>query len=160
MIYSYTEEKSYTMLEGTEEVRKLIRGVVALVALGEALAFFVGAGLHLGIPMPGPFIEPTYLPSAVLEAASGVFLGIAAAVVLAHKRQAWKLAVAAHVAGVASIAFGIASRGSAAAHSGHHPTMLLTLIVALIGLSMPPVRHALESGRRHTRRRRRILQAL
>jgi uncharacterized membrane protein YfcA len=101
------------------------------------------------------------LPSAVLETVSGVLLVIAALAVIARDRRSWKLAVAAHVAGVASIAFGIAvGGGSPAAQSGHHPTMLLVLIVALIALSMPLCRHALENGRRHGRRRRRILQAL
>lgn len=142
-------------------VRKLVRATFGLVALIEAMAFFVGAGLHLGISLPVPFIEIHYLPSAVFEAGSGVFLLIAAVAVLAHRPRAWKIAVAAHVAGVASIAFGIAARGGGpAAQSGHHPAMLLVLIVVLIGLSTPPCRHALETGRRHSRRRRRILQTL
>ena len=137
-----------------------MRAIVGLVALVESAAFFVGAGLHLGISLPVPFIETRYLPSAVLETVSGVFLVIAALAVVGRDRRAWKLAVAAHVAGVASIAFGIAVRGGGqVAQSGHHPTMLLVLIVALIALSMPPIRHALENGQRHSRRRRRILQA-
>lgn len=142
-------------------VRKVVRSVVVLLALLEAFGFFLGAALHLGIPMPAPFIETRSLSSAVLETASGVLLVIAALAVLGRDRRAWKLAVAAHVVGVASIAFGIAvGGGSPAAQSGHHPTMLLVLIVALIALSMPFCRHALENGGRHSRRRRRILQAL
>jgi drug/metabolite transporter (DMT)-like permease len=142
-------------------VRKLVRSVVALLALLEAFGFFLGTALHLGIPMPAPFVETHYLPSAVLETASGVLLVIAALAALGRDRRAWKLAVAAHVAGVASIAFGIAvGGGGQATQSSHHPTMLLVLIVALIALSTPPFRHALEHGRRHSRRRRRILQAL
>jgi hypothetical protein len=148
-------------LEGIGAVRKVIRSVVVLLALLEAFGFFLGAALHLGIPMPAPFVEARSLPSAVLETVSGVLLVIAALAVIARDRRSWKLAVAAHVAGVASIAFGIAvGGGSPAAQSGHHPTMLLVLIVALIALSMPLCRHALENGRRHGRRRRRILQAL
>ncbi|HYO45887.1 MAG TPA: hypothetical protein VEY33_04280 [Gemmatimonadota bacterium] len=139
-----------------------MRATCGLVVLIEAIAFFVGAGLHLGISLPVPFIETHHLSSAVLEAGSGVFLLIAAAAVLAHRPRAWKIAVAAHVTGVASIAFGIAKHGGgSAAQSSHHPAMLLVLIVVLIGLSTPPCRHALETGRRHSRpRRRRILQAL
>jgi hypothetical protein len=141
-------------------MRKLVRAIVGLVALVESAAFFLGAGLHLGIPLPVPFIETHYLPSAVLEAATGVLLLIAAIAVVAHRRRAWKIAVAAHVAGVASIAFGIAARGGgAAAQSGHHQTMLLVLILVLAVLSTPLCRHALETGRHHSRRRRRILQA-
>lgn len=142
-------------------MRKLIRSIVAMVALAEAFGFFVGAALHLGIPMPVPFVETRYLPSAVLETASGAFLVVAMLAILGRDRRAWKLAVAAHVAGVASIAFGIAVRGGGVAtQMGHHPTMLLILIVALVALSTPFCRHALENGRRHGRRRRRILQAL
>jgi hypothetical protein len=139
----------------------VVRAVVALLVLLEAFGFFLGAALHLGIPMPAPFIEARSLPSAALETASGILLVIAALAVIGRHRRAWKLAVAAHVVGVASIAFGIAvGGGSQVAQSGHHPTMLLVLIVALIALSMPPCRNALENGRRHSRRRRRLLQAL
>lgn len=141
-------------------MRKLVRAAVALVALVEAMAFFVGAALHLGIPLPVSFVETHYLPSAVLEAGSGILLLIAAVAVVANRQRAWKIAVAAHVAGVASIAFGIARGGGAAAQSGHHQAMLLVLIVVLIVLSTPFCRHALETGRRHSRRRRRILQTL
>lgn len=139
----------------------MVRGTAGLVALIEAMAFFVGAALHLGIPLPVSYIETHYLPSAVLEAGSGIFLLFAAVAIMAHKRSAWKIAVAAHVAGVASIAFGIAARGGGpAAQSGHHQAMLLVLIAVLIALSMPLCRHALETGRRRSRRRRRILQTL
>lgn len=132
-------------------MRKKIRAMVGLVALIEALAFFVGAALS--------FIEVRYLPSAVLEAGSGVLLLVAAVAILAHRQRAWKIAVAAHVAGVASIALGIAARGGGpAAQSGHHQVMLLVLVVVLIILSTPLCRHALETGRHYSRRRRRILQ--
>lgn len=141
-------------------MRKLIRSMITVLVLVEALGFFVGAALHLGIPMPLPFVESRYLPSVVLETGIGIFLVIAALAILARDRRAWKLAVAAHVAGVAGIAFGIAvGAGGSATQMGHHPTMLLVLIVALVALSLPFSRHALEQTRRHGRRRRRMLQA-
>ena len=141
-------------------MRKLVRGVVGLVGVLEAAAFFAGAALHLGIPLPVPFIAVHSLPAAVLETGSGVFLLVAAVAILAHGRRAWQMAVAAHVAGVASITFGIATGGGDPVAQSGHQTMLIVLIVVLIVLSTPLCRHALDTGRRHSRRRRRILQTL
>ena len=142
-------------------MRKLLRAMIALVAFVEAMAFFLGTALHLGVPLPVPFVESRYLVSAVLEMASGVFLLVAVAAIVAHRRRAWETAVAAHVAGVASIAFGIAVRGAGfGAQSSHHPPMLLVLIIVLIALSTPPCRHALGNGKQRSKRRRRVLQSL
>jgi hypothetical protein len=142
-------------------VRKLLQATIGLVAFVEAMAFFLGTALHLGVPLPVPFVESRSLVSAALEAASGVILLIAVAAIATQKRSAWEVAVASHVVGVASIAFGIAVRGTGfGAQSSHHPPMLLVLIVVLIALSTPPCRHALGSGRRRSKRRRRVLQTL
>lgn len=137
-------------------MRNLVRPALGLVFVIEAMALFVGAALHLGLPLPIPLREIQSLPSAVLEAATGVFLLIAAAAVMAHSRRAWKSAVVAHVAGVASIAFGIASRaGGGPGRAGHHPEILLVFIVVLVVLSTPFCRQALANGHRRRSRRRR-----
>lgn len=141
-------------------MEKLLRSVIGLVIVVEAIAFLVGVALHLGVPLPVPFAESRSLRSAVLEAGSGIILLIAAGAALTHRSRAWKIAVAAHVAGVASITLGIAMRGAGLqAQSSHHPLMLLVLIGVLIGLSIPPCRRVLEDGKRRSKRRQ-ILQSL
>ena len=140
-------------------MRKLLRTIVTLVALAEALAFFVGTALHLGVSLPIPFVESRSLSVALLETASGALLLIAAVAVVIHWRRAWQVAVAAHVAGVVSIAYGIATRGSSIAlQPSHHRPMLLILIGALIAIATPPVRNALENGRRRRRHRYQVIQ--
>lgn len=139
-------------------VSKIVRTVVGLALLIEAAAFVLGAMLHLGLPLPLPYVERESLRLAFVEAASGGLLLLAFGAVLLHRRIAWKLAVGANVVGVASIAYATA-RGGAAAHTSHHQAMLILLILVLVGLAIPRCRHALENGR-HVRRRRRILQTL
>ena len=137
-------------------MQKALRAVVALTLLFEAAAFFLGAMLHLGMPVPLPFVESESLRFAVLEAAGGGILLFAVLAVL-RKRNAWKIAVVANVVGVAIIAYVTIVAGPAL-QSSHHQPMLVLLIVVLVGLSIPRCRHALENGR-HGRRRRKILQA-
>ncbi len=139
-------------------VQKILRTIIMLALLLEAAAFFAGAVLHLGTPLPLPYVEIESLRFAFLEAVSGTLLLVAFASAVLRKRYAWKVAVGANIAGVASIAYATAV-GGPSAQSSHHQPMILLLIVILIGLSIPPCRQALENGR-HTRRRRRILQAL
>ena len=145
-------------------MRKLLRTVVALVALAEAFAFFVGTALHLGVPLPVPYVESTHMSSVLVETASGVLLVIAAAAIFTHRRRAWQIAVGAHVAGVVSIAYGIATRGSSVAmQPSHHRPMLVLVIAALVALATPPIRNALEIGRRrhrHRRHRHQVMQSL
>lgn len=137
-------------------MQKVLRAVVALTLLFEAAAFFLGAVLHLGMPIPLPFVESESLRFAVLEAAGGGILLFAVLAVL-RKRNAWKIAVVANVVGVAIIAYVTIVAGPAL-QASHHQPMLVLLIVVLVGLSIPRCRHALENGR-HGRRRRKILQA-
>lgn len=145
----------------------MLRVAIAIVALAEAASLFVGAALHLGMPVPAPFSEPVYLPSAVLEAGAALMLGYAALGIALRKGRAWQLAVAAHVLGVAAVVFGIGARATGRTarvtiESGHHPKTLLVLILVLVVLSLPPCRRAIEGtlkrgGRygRYRRRRRR-----
>lgn len=147
--------------EGVGVVRKLLRIAIGVVILIEAIALLIGAVHHVGISLPGPFRESRSLLTAVLEAGSGVVLLLAASAIATRKRKAWKLAVAGHVVGVAGIAWGIVTGGPAsAAQSSHHRPMLLFLIVALIALSTPVCRQALENGRQRHRRRKRSLQTV
>lgn len=139
-------------------VHKVLRTIIMLALLFEAAAFFAGVMLHLGMPLPLPYVEIESLRFAFLEAVSGAILLVAFGMAVLRKRYAWKLAVGANIAGVATIAYATAV-GGPSAQSSHHQPMILLLIVVLIGLSLPPCRQALENGR-HGRRRRRILQAL
>lgn len=139
-------------------VQKVLRAVLTLALLFEATAFLVGAMLHLGMPVPLPFVETESLRFAFLEAAGGGVLLVAFLAVLLRRRNAWKIAVAANVVGVAIIAY-VTTGGGPSRQSSHHQPMLILLIVVLVSLSIPRCRQALENGR-HTRRRRRILQAL
>jgi hypothetical protein len=141
---------------GHERVQKILRSIIALVLLFEAAAFFIGAMLHLHVPVPLPYAEVESLRFAVLEAASGVLLLVAFGASLLRKRNAWKLAVGANVLGVATLAY-VTTGGGQVMQSSHHQPMLILLIVVLVGLSIPRCRRALENGR-HARRRRRILQ--
>lgn len=140
-------------------MQKVLRVVVTLALLFEAAAFFLGAILHLGVPIPLPFVESESLRFAVLEAAGGGILLFAFLAVLLRKRNAWKIAVVANVVGVAIIAYVTIVAGPSL-QSSHHQPMLILLIVVLAGLSIPRCRQALENGRhgRHGRRRRKILQ--
>jgi hypothetical protein len=137
----------------------LLRAGIAIVALGEAASLLIGAALHAGLPVPAPFREPVYLPSAVLEAVAGALLLYAVWTVARRPSRAWPTAVTAHAMGVAAIVFGIGARVTGrtprlAGEAGHHPRTLLVLIVVLLGLALPPVRAVLE-GRRGRKRRRR-----
>lgn len=139
-------------------MQKALRALIALVLLFEAVAFFLGAMLHLGMPAPLPFAEVQSLRLAVPEVFSAGFLLFAFGQTLLRRRNAWKIAVVANVVGVASIAIATIG-GSPSTQSSHHQPMIILLIVVLVGLSIPRVRNALENGR-HVRRRRRIVQAL
>lgn len=139
-------------------MQKILRGLIILALLFEAVAFFVGAMLHLGIPLPIPYEAGGSLRLAFLEAVTGALLLGAFGAAVLRKRNAWKIAVGANVVGVAITAYVTAVSGSSA-QSSHHQPMILLLIVVLVGLSIPRCRQALENGR-HARRRRRILQAL
>lgn len=141
-------------------MRKVLRAAIGTVLFLEGLAFFGGVALHLGIQLPSPFVEKLSYSSALAETVSGVVLLAAAVATAVRPRFAWKLAVIGHVLGVASIAWGIANRGSAVAQTSHHPAMLILLIVVVIALSLPFCRHALENGGHRSRRRRRYMQAL
>ena len=138
-------------------MQKVLRAVIALALLLEAAAFFVGAMLHLGMPIPLPFVESESLRFAVLEAAGGGLLLFAFLAVLQRKRNAWKIAVVANVVGVAIIAYAIIV-GGPSRQSSHHQPMLILLIAVLVALSISRCRQALENGR-HGRRRRKLLQA-
>lgn len=139
-------------------VQRVLRALVFLALLFEAAAFFAGAMLHLGVPLPLPFVETESLRFAVLEAAGGGLLLVAVLAVLLRRWNAWKVAVVANVVGVAILAY-VTTGGAPSAQPSHHQPMLILLILVLAGLSIPRCRQALESGR-HVRRRRRILQAL
>jgi hypothetical protein len=140
-------------------VRNLLRTTIGLVMLVEGLAFIAGAALHLDVSLPGPFVESKSLSNALLEAGNGALLLIAVAAIVARHRRAWEVAIAAHVIGVTTIAFGIATRGSSlASEVSHHPPMLLIMMAALVALAMPPCRGALGDVRRR-RHRHRVLQS-
>ena len=137
---------------------RILRKLLALALLFEALAFFLGAMLHLDVPLPLPYHETWSLRFAFLEAVTGALLLLAFGAAILRKRNAWKLAVGANVVGVAVTAY-VTAVGGPSPQASHHQPMILLLIVVLIGLSIPRCRQALENGR-HIRRRRRILQAL
>ena len=139
-------------------MQKFLRTLLALALLLEAVAFFIGAMLHLGMPLPLPFDEAGSLRFAFLEAVTGAILLIAFGAAILRKRNAWKIAVGANVAAVAITAY-VTAIASSSGQSSHHQPMILLLIIILVGLSIPRCRQALENGR-HVRRRRRILQAL
>ncbi len=139
-------------------MQTILRAIIALTLLFEAVTFFLGSMLHLGVHLPLPYVETGSLRFAVLEAASGAFLVFAFGAVILRKRNAWKIAVVANVVGVASIAY-VTAGGGPSTQSSHHQPMLLLLIIVLVGLSIPRCRQVLENGR-HVRRRRRIYQAL
>lgn len=141
-------------------VENMLRVVIAAVALAEAASLLTGAALHLGMPVPAPFFEPKYLPSAVLEGAAGALLLGAVWGIVTRPGRAWRLVVTAHVVAVAAIVFGIGARATGRAarmptEAGHHPATLLVLIVVLVALALPPCRRALGDARRRSRRRRR-----
>lgn len=139
-------------------MQKILRTVIGLVLLLEAAAFLMGAMLHLGMPLPLPYVEDGSLRFAFLEAVCGALLLVAFGAATLRKRNAWKIAVGANIAGVAGIAY-VTAVGGPSMQSSHHQPMILLLVVVLIGLSIPRSRQALENGR-HVRRRRRILQTL
>lgn len=145
--------------QGHGTVQRILRTLLALAILFEAVVFFLGAMLHLGVSLPLPYHEVASLRFAFLEAVTGALLLIAFGAAVLHNKNAWKIAVGANVVGVAITAY-VTAVGRSSPQSSHHQPMLLLLIVILVGLSIPRCRQALENGRHVRRRRRRILQAL
>ena len=143
---------------GHGAVQKSLRTVLALAILFEAVAFFLGAMLHLGVSLPLPYHEVASMRFAFLEALTGALLLIAFGAGVLRQHVAWKIAVGANVVGVAITAY-VTAVGRSSPQSSHHQPMLILLIVVLVRTPIPRCRQALENGR-HVRRRRRILQAL
>lgn len=139
-------------------VEIVLRAAIAIVALAEAASLLVGAGLHLGVPIPAPFYEPGSLLSAMLEAVAGALLAHAAWGIAVRSRRAWQRALTAHVVGVGAVVFAIGARATGARlpnETSHHPATLLVLIVVLVILALPPSRKILGATRRRARHRRR-----
>jgi hypothetical protein len=113
----------------------------------EALTFFAGAVLHLGIPIPG-LDEPRILPATVVEGLCGAALGAAA---LWYQRPGWgaRGALVAHAFAIGGVLLGMgalaAGRGpSTPLNTIYHRVILVALIATglVVLRERRSVRHA------------------
>jgi hypothetical protein len=121
--------------------------LVRMLTAIEAITFFVGAILHLGIPLFG-LNEPRIVPATLIEALCGVGLG-AGAWWYARLRSGKAAALAAHALAIAGVLLGMAAlaagRGpSTPLNTVYHRTILVALIgtgvmVLFARRSWPPV---------------------
>ena len=118
--------------------------VIRVLIAVEAFTFFVGAALHLGVPVFG-LDEPRILPAAVVEGLCGATLGAAA---IWYPRPGWRerAALVALAMATAGVILGI---GALAAGRGPSTPLNTTyhrvILAALIGTGILVV----TAGREH-----------
>jgi hypothetical protein len=142
------------MTETSDRNRDAIAVATGVVSALEAVTFFIGALLHLGVGIPLGFVvleEPPIFPAVVVESLCGLFLGVAAYAVLTRKSWAWPAAVAGHAFALGGVLLGvtaIALGGGPDTTLNHvyHRVMLVVLGAVLVVLATPSGRNALGRG--------------
>jgi hypothetical protein len=79
--------------------------LACLMALN-ALVFFIGAGLHLGLTL-GPFHQPQIFPAAIVEILCGISLCWGATAIVKGQRSAGRAALTANFLALAGILLGV-----------------------------------------------------
>ena len=144
------------MIEPTNHNRDAIVVAVGIVSALEAVTFFLGALLHLGVGIPLGFVvleEPPIFPAVVVESLCGLFLAVAAYAVLARKSWAWPAAVAGHAFALGGVLLGVTAIAlgggpTTTLNFVYHRAMLVVLAAVLVALATPITRNALGRGGR------------
>lgn len=144
------------MTETTDRNRDAIAVAVGVISAVEAVTFFIGALLHLGVGIPLGFVvleEPPIFPAVVVESLCGLFLGFVAYAVLARKSWAWPAAVAGHAFALGGVLLGVTAIALGGGPSTmlnfvYHRAMLVVLAAVLVALATPAGRNALGRGGR------------
>jgi len=122
--------------------------IALAILLGlEALTFLLAGILHLGIQIPG-IPEPRIIPAFLVETLCGLFLGAAGLAVITGSPRRWTVALSAHVFAVLGVLLGMVAlalgRGpSTDLNAIYHRTILVALLLGLVALLTPRVRHEL-----------------
>jgi hypothetical protein len=148
-------QKGAAMVKILTRRQHAVATAVGVLAVFEAVVFFLGALLHLGVQIPvgfGVVMEPRILPAAIVEGLIGLFCTVSAYAVLAHRSWAWMAAIVAHAGAVAGILLGMIALAIGAGprtelNDIYHRVMLLVAVTALILLLTPSAKAAL--GRRN-----------
>lgn len=131
-----------------------LRTLIAVIVGIEALAFLFSALLHTGARisfLPAFFHDPQIRGAPIVEAACGVFLGVAALLVIFRLGPTWGIAVSAHVTSIAADVVGMILIAVGAGPDSpfnylFHRVGVAILIVVLLSLFTRPVRAAMEHG--------------
>ena len=114
----------------------MVRKILLVVIVIEALTFLTAALLHSGIEIP-LIHEPKIIPAMIVEGSCGIFLAISAYAIGMHKKRAWKTAIYADIFSIAGVLLGIIAlalgRGpTTELNYIYHRTILSVLMIMLI----------------------------
>ena len=114
----------------------MMRTMLGLVMISDALLFLFGAVQHAGVPL-GRFHEPKILPAAIVECICGLLLLWGGIAIFGNLSGHWKIAVIGNfvalggvVLGIAALALGAGPR--TASNDLYHRIMLLLIGVSLL----------------------------
>jgi hypothetical protein len=124
---------------------------VGILAVLYAVAFFLGALLHLGLRIPLGFAilaEPQIVPATIVEGLCGLGLAVGGYAVLTRRSWAWSAVTGAHAFALGGVLLGITALALGAGPSTelntvYHRVMLVTLVAGLVALLTPIGRAAL-----------------
>ena len=144
------------MIETTTHHRTAVARAICVLVVLEAVTFFLGALLHLGVRIPLGFTvlaEPWIVDATIVEGLCGLFLAVSAYAMSTRRAWAWPAATAVHAFAVAGVLLGI---GALAAGLGpstelnyvYHRVILVVLVAGLALLLTPIGRAALGRGNR------------
>lgn len=142
------------MTELTRSTPNTTRTIMGTVTVLYAASFFVGAVLHLGVPIGlGPVVltEAVILPATIVESLCGLGLSVAAFAIFTRKRWAWTAAVAGHAVALGGVLLGVTAimltgGSSTPLNDTYHRVMLLLLAAGLVWLPTRSGRAALRHG--------------
>jgi hypothetical protein len=108
-----------------------------ILVLLEAIVFFIGALLHLGVHVPVGFTEPRIIPATIVESIIGIAFAVAAYALFTRRDWAWRSALTAHCISIAGILLGMAAlaagRGPRTESNDiYHRVMLLIAVVVVV----------------------------
>ena len=116
--------------------------LIALVTT-EAATFLIAALLHTGLQVPLGFAvlsEPRIVPATIVEATAGLALALSAWGLLARRRWAWSMTLAAHILALAGVFLGMAALAAGrgprtVSNDVYHRVMVCVLLVGVALLS-------------------------
>jgi len=136
--------------------RRYVAAAFGVLAALYAVAFLLGALLHLGVRIPleaTVLAEPRIFPVSVVEGLCGLFLAVGAYAALTDRTWAWPALTASHAFALGGVMLGVAALAVGAGPSTelnevYHRVMLVALAAGLVLLLAPVGRSALGRGGR------------